>query len=333
MNINSIAPLICIAALLHSAPALAAEPQYFGAKDCQIRVIDTYTNYKAIWKGPCKDGFAEGQGLLIMKHEGKELSRYEGGMQRGLRQGPGYVSYASGDQFEGSFKDSRRDGKGVYLSADGDEIQGDWKDGKLDGIATATYATGGRYDGSWKDNEFHGRGRAVYIGGQVIEGNFDMGAAPGLTVPDIAPDQGSYSLNDHTPPTGSRMRRPQETGSTVGVPYDKSYAEMTPAQQQSVRREYPMLHPDDVPPYPVKGTKGMSEWISKAQAVGTGIGLLSLQVMVGSDGKATSVKIIATPDPDLGQAAVRIMMGETFTPGTCAGKPCAMMYPTRYRFR
>ncbi|UUZ57074.1 hypothetical protein LP419_20625 [Massilia sp. H-1] len=108
MNINSLAPLICIAALLHSAPALAAEPQYFGAKDCQIRVIDTYTNYKAIWKGPCKDGFAEGQGVLIMKHEGKELSRYEGGMQRGLRQGPGYVSYASGDQYEGGFKDSRQ---------------------------------------------------------------------------------------------------------------------------------------------------------------------------------------------------------------------------------
>lgn len=73
--------------------------------------------------------------------------------------------------------------------------------------------------------------------------------------------------------------------------------------------------------------------IDKAQAVGSGYGLLSLQVMVGSDGKATSVKVLATPAPDLGQAAVRIMMGETYTPGTCAGKPCAMMYPTKYHFR
>ena len=325
--------LLLLSAILLAPHASAAGPEYLGAKDCQIRAMDTNPGYKAIWKGPCKDGYAEGEGVLIMKRDGKELFRYEGGMARGLREGLGYVKYASGDQYEGGFKDSRREGKGVFLSAEGDEMQGDWKNGNLDGIASATYATGGRYDGGWKENEFHGRGRAVYIGGQVIEGTFNMGAAPGLTVADIEPDQSSYALNDQTPPTGSRLRRPQEKGSTVGVPYDKSYAEMTPAQQQSVRQEYPMLHPDDVPPYPARGIKNMSEWIDKAQAVGSGYGLLSLQVMVGSDGKATSVKIIASPDPDLGQAAVRIMMGETFTPGTCSGKPCPMMYRTRYRFR
>lgn len=85
-----------------------------------------------------------------------------------------------------------------------------------------------------------------------------MGTAPGQTAPEIAPDDASYALNDSTPPTGSRLRRPQEKGSNVGMPYDKSYAEMTPAQQRRVREEYPMLHPDDVPPYPAKGIKGMS---------------------------------------------------------------------------
>lgn len=333
MKMRLIPRLLCAAALLQTLPAMAGEPPLLGAKNCQVVGTDAGADDKAVWKGPCKDGYADGEGVLIIKRDGKESSRYEGALVRGVRQGPAYVKYASGSQYEGGYKDGRREGKGVFLSIDGGESQGDWKNGRLDGMASATYATGGRYDGAWKQGQFHGRGRAVYIGGQVIEGMFVEGAAPGLATPDIAADESTYSLNDSTPPTGSRLRRPQETGSAVGVPYDKSYAEMTPGQKESVREMYPMLHPDDVPPYPAKGVRNMSEWISKAQVVGSGIGLLSLQVIVGSDGKASSVKIIATPDPDLGQAAVRIMMQETFTPGTCAGKPCPMMYQAIYRFK
>lgn len=308
--------LLLLSAILLAPGASAAEPTYLGAKDCLI-----------------KDGYAEGEGVLIMKRDGKQLSRYEGGLVRGLRQGPGYMTYANGDQYEGGFKDSRREGKGVYLSADGDEMQGDWKNGMLDGIASATYASGGRYDGGWKENEFHGRGRAVYIGGQVIEGMFDMGTAPGQTAPEIAPDDASYALNDSTPPTGSRLRRPQEKGQQCRNCIRQILCRDDAGAATPCRRGVPDAAPGRRASLPGQGHRGHVGVIDKAQAVGSGYGLLSLQVMVGSDGKATSVKVLATPDPDLGQAAVRIMMGETYTPGTCAGKPCAMMYPTKYHFR
>ncbi|HEY0064836.1 MAG TPA: energy transducer TonB [Telluria sp.] len=320
--------LLC-AAILPVTPALADEPVLLGAANCHLIGSEADPAVSAVWKGPCKDGYAQGQGVLIWKREGKELWRYEGGLERGLRQGPGYVKYQRGDQYEGGFVNGRREGKGLYLTDEGDEYQGDWKNGQKNGKGWETYATGGRYDGAWKDGWYHGHGKASYIGGQVVETEFSGGKPVGSNTADVAPDQSSYALASKRPPVGSNLGREREYATMTGVPYDKSYAELSAQQKQTVRLDYPMLHEDDVPPYPAKGKRGASEWLHKAQPPGI-TGKVYLMVLVGADGKAISVKTIASPDDELTRGAVLIMMQETFTPGTCSGKPCQMMYPLHY---
>jgi hypothetical protein len=321
--------VILLSAIL-CGTACAAETPLFGTSDCRVAATEAVAGDDVTWKGPCKDGHAEGEGVFILRSDGHELSRYEGPMVHGVRQGQAYVKYENGDQYEGGYVNDKREGKGMYLAGNGSEYRGQWKAGKADGVGSQTFATGGRYDGGWKAGVFHGHGKAVYIGGQVVEGEFSEGKLVGASAPALAADESSYRLLRENSNRYSLLER-RDVGSAVGVPYDKSYADMTPQQQQTVRIRYPMLHDDDVPPYPLKGTRNASQWIYQAREVSNNArGVLSLLVTVGSNGKASAVKVIASPDPDLSKAAILIMMSETFSPGTCSGKPCDMIYPVGY---
>ncbi|HEU4775712.1 MAG TPA: energy transducer TonB [Telluria sp.] len=331
MHSTPMARLIHLAALLLTLPAWAADAPLFGTPDCRVTATEADAGDEVRWKGPCKDGHAEGDGVLTLRRDGRELSRYEGPMVHGVRQGQAYVKYANGDQYEGDYANDKREGKGVYLAGNGSEYQGQWKAGKADGIGSQTYATGGRYDGAWQAGVFHGRGKATYIGGQVVEGKFRDGKPVGASADAPAPDGSSYRLLQENPNRHSLLER-RDIGSVVGVPYDKGFADLTPAQQQTVRLRYPLLHDGDVPPYPLKGPRNASEWVYKAREVSNNArGVLSLLVTVGSDGKASAVKVVSSPDPDLSKAAILIMMNEKFSPGTCAGKPCEMIYPVGYQ--
>jgi hypothetical protein len=318
---------------LASTPALCAPAPgaFFGKQDCTFAVDEEKPVAGATWKGACKDGFADGEGQLEWRDQREEKAHYEGGMLRGHRHGAAYISYENGDQFEGHYLNGKRDGHGVLVEAAGTEYDGQWKDGQENGQGARTYATGGRYAGQWQDGKFHGLGKASYIGGQTYEGQFIEGKRAGSQIVAPEPDQSEYSLYKKTDPRSRELSK-QELSWVKGLPFGESYDRLTPGQKQSARSSYLMLHETDEPPYPADGMQSAANWMSKVQEKGLMLGALVLYVTVGVDGKASSVKVVRSPDPELSRVASMIMMNEKFKPGICAGTPCAMVYPIRYQF-
>ncbi len=109
-----------------------------------------------------------------------------------------------------------------------DRVVGGYKNGFREGRGIWLSAKGDSYEGEWKNGWRDDEGVAEYDLGGRIEGSWSRGK-PAVT------NTVTLALNGT-------------------VPFEKTYADMTPQQQQQFRRHYPMLHPDDTPPYPAKGT-------------------------------------------------------------------------------
>jgi len=141
------------------------------------------------------------------------------------------------------------------------------------------------------------------------------------------------------PPTRPQVKVDTRGGhfleSTVAHAYidgDKTYAEMTPEERQFVRNHYEGLGPDDEPPYPKYGTRLIFELIN-AEMRKSGIeGDVTIGIIVGADGKAKGVNIYETPDRHFGRVVAGILAREPYKPGLCAGMPCDMEFPFRFRF-
>lgn len=57
-----------------------------------------------------------------------------------------------------------------------------------------------------------------------------------------------------------------------------------------------------------------------------------LYVTVGADGVPTTANTYGAPQPELGRYLATIGMMQRFKPARCAGTPCAMIYPLKFRF-
>lgn len=338
-----------------SAAACAEEADGFlGEPGCRVAPLVLETNASVLWKGPCKDGYADGPGVLE-RYQRRVLfvslaDTYEVTMARGRISGDGKLKYKNGDIYTGSFKDGRRDGKGYTAFADGDqydgqyqndvphgtgvmlhgsgtEYEGDWKDGKQDGIGSIKYSLGGGYLGAWKGGKFHGKGVLTYAGsGRKREAEFDNGRVRGVSAPPLAHNR--YSLDPA--PLGLDFLMPRAT--TGPFPFDKPYGEMTPEQQAVVKKQYPALEDGDEPPYPLHGLKQIFAWIKQAQQKTLVTGTLRLNVLVGKDGDPVSVKTIGAPSPEIARFAAIVVGKEKFKPAVCHGAPCEMVYPFLMEF-
>lgn len=343
---------ICLFALFTVSGAWAGAPAGFvGEADCLVARPAFDATETVSWKGPCKDGYAAGAGVLERTRPGVLLrsvvARYEvtllqgrfdgdavikfdngdsykGQIKDGLREGKGYTVFANGDQYEGDYRRDRRDGKGTMLSRDGAEYTGDWKDDNHDGSGTMLYALGGRYDGVWKAGKFSGKGALTYAGsGRRLEADFEDGRVRGTAAP-AKLEETRYAMRGGAPELGSLIAPIAATGS---LPFEKSYAELTPEQQAVITRPYMALEPGDEPPYPLHGLKPICDWIKQAQDRVQAVGDLRLDVLVGKDGKPVSVKTVVAPTPELGKFAAVVVFTQTYKPAVCRGAPCAMVFP------
>ncbi|MDL2357716.1 MAG: hypothetical protein QFF03_20875 [Pseudomonadota bacterium] len=329
---------------------------FIGEPGCLVAKPALAANETIAWKGPCKDGYAAGTGVLERsrpgvllgsvwaryevtmvegRFDGDAVIKYENGdsykgqIKNGLRDGKGYTASANGDQYEGEYRHDRRHGKGVMLRHDQSEYTGDWKDGKFDGIGTMTFALGGRYDGAWKAGRFDGKGVLTYAGsGQRLDADFEDGRVRG-TPAAVKPEETRYAMRGVAPMVGSSLNPKTVMGS---VPFEKSYAQLTPEQQAIVKLPYMALEPGDEPPYPLHGPKPMFEWFKQAQDKVLVDGDLRLDVLVGKDGKVLSVKTITAPTPELAQFAAQVLAREVYKPAVCRGAPCDMAYPFNMKF-
>ena len=96
--------------LLAAIPAMAQPanpptPAWITASNqpCKIWNPSPQPNESVTWSGPCKDGFASGEGVLRWTEDGKPDVEYRGGYANGRRNGHGIMIMPDGKRIEGQW--------------------------------------------------------------------------------------------------------------------------------------------------------------------------------------------------------------------------------------
>ncbi len=234
-------------------------------------------------------------------------------------------SNARGDKLSATFERGRPLGQVDYTAQEGDHYQGEW-DGKAPhGQGTMDYALGGSYRGSWQHGKMDGKGRIDYPNDEQLDGEFEQGHLLGTVV--AVTDAVRYSMREDV----NRALIPRKTAIGLPVPFKKAYAELTPAEQWLVKKEYPILQERDEPPYPLGGAAAIAQSFVEAQRSLQTDAEFRLNVLIAADGKPTTAEIIKAPTPELGRLAATILLLAKYKPAICAGKPCAMRYPVHFK--
>lgn len=108
------------------------------------------------WTGKCKNGLADGEGVLEWFIKGKSADRYEGSMKLGWAEGKGTLTRTEGGRYTGEWKRSLQDGDGRFDAPDGSSYAGQWKQGKPHGAGRYRTPDGRVITGEWLDGEFQG---------------------------------------------------------------------------------------------------------------------------------------------------------------------------------
>lgn len=297
----------CLLALCTiSSTAVADEPPaYIGPPDCRVVNPHPVEHERVTWSGACKDGYAQGDGVLVWYQDDIAGSRYEGTLVRGQEEGVGTLVTADHNLYSGEFRNGLPEGKGE-----------------------AVYMLGGRYEGAFKAGRPHGNGVMTYAGsGRRQEGEFREGKLIGTA--SVSKEDKTYVLRAREGNTDSRIPRAL---AYAAVPTNKSWAQLTPEQQEVIRGSYKALAPGDEPPYPLKGPGKLFAALSQAVGKLDAHGQLRLFVLVGADGKAKSVSVLGKPEPEMLRFAAAAVMLEPYKPAMCDGKPCEMLYPFCFEF-
>lgn len=345
--------LVFSLALLGTLPtfAAAAEPAWQGEPDCRfVSPGAPFATGKVSWKGECRDGYASGKGVMSGRGERGDfrieatLERgdisgsavmtapgftYTGTFKNGLPHGQGFFQYPPPlGMYEGEVAGSVPHGKGEKLTTERSYYVGEWQGGRRNGYGEATFSTGGSYKGQWKNDKFHGQGTIVYAGsGRTYEGQFEEGRVAGLAAPEIA--GGRYAIRVANSGSGVLKR----DAVVAYLPLSAGWNELTPAQQNKMRLNYPALEAGDEPPFPAKGERALFDAVRRVNdALGGVTGHLGVHVLIGKDGKPLTVTTFGAPDPRLVRAVSNLMVLQEYKPALCQGEPCEMVYPVNFNF-
>lgn len=348
--------LSCLA--LSGSPHAAAQADFIGKSDCRVAPVEPAPRLLSggvHWSGACKDGYADGKGVLewsgrdglgkrrleavLVRGEisgtgklGYPGGSYLGSFRRGIPHGAGYFEYKNGAQYEGGVADGRPHGTGTRISLDGSTYEGEWKAGRRHGRGKEAFTLGGRYEGEWRDDVFHGQGTIVYGGsGRRWSGTFRDGYPADLVPPR---SRKARNIDDEWPGTD-----PVPSDEDVVVEHrevDVGWEALPETRKQEVRRSYPALDDRDEPPYLLAGTgtRMSADFVAYYNRYARVMpeGSIRVYVTVGADGVPTAVKLYRTPHPDLGRFVSMALMLQRFKPALCAGKPCEMVYPFVFDF-
>jgi hypothetical protein len=150
---------LLLVSLAASGPALSAgsaDEVTWIADSHGCKVANTFPRpgESITWSGKCKDGFADGDGVLQWFFKGQEDDRFEGHLAMGWAEGRGALAKADGGRYVGDWKHSVQEGSGRYDAPDGSWYQGQWKDGKPNGQGEYRAADGRKFVGEWVDGVF-----------------------------------------------------------------------------------------------------------------------------------------------------------------------------------
>ena len=194
MRVLSIALMAAIALMLASTAGFADAWVHIDPRTgCHLGLltIKPHQQVTVHWSGGCKDGFADGPGIVTLK--GTEKVQIEGTFSQGGLNGRALITYADGSRFEGEMERGMRRGRGrvvrpgighvdvqngpmgieygefVYDKAcrcdtPGGRYTGDLPRGKRDGKGILTMPNGDRYEGEWRDGLPDGAGTLTQNG-------------------------------------------------------------------------------------------------------------------------------------------------------------------------
>lgn len=129
--------------------------------------------------------------------------------------------------------------------------------------------------------------------------------------------------------TGSLFKH--ETARNLEVPANKPYDKLTPQEQRTAKAKYHALLDGDEPPYPLGGTHSILQAIHEAQSKIMVDAEVSVIAQVNQEGKATEVKVLQAPTPELGKFVAGVLGLTKFKPALCGGEPCTMAYPFKIK--
>ena len=127
------------------------------------------------WTGPCRDGLAEGRGVVQWFGGGKPIERDEGEFHAGKLTGHGVSVFPDGSGYDGQWRDSLPNGRGVYHWAGGNRYEGEWLNNRRHGTGTETFARGDRYEGQWRNDRPEGSGTLTAADKQIYSGDWSHG--------------------------------------------------------------------------------------------------------------------------------------------------------------
>lgn len=105
-------------------------------------------------------------------------ARYEGSLIKGLRQGPGKISWPNGVSYEGGFSQGQMSGHGKLLLPGGDIYEGEFQQGLMSGQGKLVNA-GARYEGEFRKGVPWGKGKQTAANGTTYTGEFVSGNPQG----------------------------------------------------------------------------------------------------------------------------------------------------------
>jgi hypothetical protein len=113
------------------------------------------------WTGACKNGLAQGTGVLQWLKDGVPYERDEGEWRDGKQEGRGLQVWPTG-RYEGQLVSGEPEGRGV-LSSDSARYEGEFHGGRPDGVG-ALKNSGGVFDGAWKNGCFNDGKKKAALG-------------------------------------------------------------------------------------------------------------------------------------------------------------------------
>lgn len=149
-------------AFILCAPAIALAGDWIADAKTGCKVWNPHPSVGETvrWSGPCKEGFADGKGILDWLRGDSQYERDEGLWHAGRQTGEGTQTWPGG-QYKGQFASSLPEGRGT-LTLGEKRYEGGFTQGNPDGNGTLTEPAG-TFSGTWHGGCFNdGTRRAAF---------------------------------------------------------------------------------------------------------------------------------------------------------------------------
>lgn len=201
-------------------PSLSPRGEFIeDASGCKVWNVNPVPNETIVWAGACKEGYAEGNGVLNWFRDGQPNGTTSGTFYQGKVMGRGVASAANGARYEGDFVDSVQTGRAVITTPSGMRYEGTVLSGKFHGYGRQNLPSGDRYEGQFRDGQRHGTGRYSWNNGASYEGDFEAGKMHGrgiFTTPDGKKQQVAFVEGKRVPSGGDAAVAPSVPAAQAG---------------------------------------------------------------------------------------------------------------------